>query len=180
MLRPLNKLVKEYLVKDAPLLDNGGSKGLSMAAIKRSCDDLFEQLTDSAQQKFVLAILYLSQNHIESAAKLLSKREDDDTAYINGLIQRRLSDYALASYHFRIAKAHPALPRIAEAFRETPEIQPVLNNFPGILKDGTFHPAAMTGIVQQVCMGGHVSLETLIRKAQAVEMEVILRHVCGK
>jgi hypothetical protein len=91
MLRLLNKLAKEYLKTEAPLLDSAGPKGESMAAIKRNCTELFAEL-DPAQHKLVLAIFFIANNHLEAASKLLPKREDLDTSYVHGFIQRRLGD----------------------------------------------------------------------------------------
>ena len=174
MLRPLKKLIKTHLHEHEPALANDDKPSLAMTAIKRDCEDLFAKVTDKQTQKWVLGILFVAHGHIDAAAKQLPKKEDPQTAYINGLVQRRLGDYAQASYHFRVAAEHPVLPSIAQAFVACEALHPMLRNFPGVLKNETFNPAALTGIIQQVCMGGHVSLEALVRQAQAIEMEYIL------
>ncbi len=177
MQRILNKLIKSYLNERPPALDLSDGTGDSMAAIKRNCADLFEKLTDKTARKWVMALLYIANGHLDAAAKQLPKKEDPQTSYIHGLIQRRQGDYAQASYYFRVANEHPGLQAIAEALVAHEDLHPVLRNFPGVLKNQQFNPAALTGIIQQVCMGGHVSLEPLIRKAQAVEMEALLRGI---
>lgn len=174
MLRPLKKIIKTHLHEHEPALAAVEKPSQAMTAIKRDCKELFTKVSDKQAQKWILGIIFLAHGHIEAAAKQLPKKEDPQTAYINGLVQRRLGDYAQASYHFRVAAAHPVLPQIAQAFVACEALHPMLRNFPGVLKNDTFNPAALTGIIQQVCMGGHVSLEALVRQAQAIEMEYIL------
>ena len=174
MLRPLKKIIKTHVQEHEPALAAVEKPSMAMTAIKRDCEELFTKLTDKQAQKWVLALLFVAHGHVAAAAKQLPKKEDPQTSYINGLIQRRLGAYAEASYHFRIANEHAVLPHIAKALVACEEVHPMLRNFPGVLKNDTFNPAALTGIIQQVCMGGHVSLEPLVRKAQAIEMELLL------
>lgn len=177
MLRELQKLYKPCLITDLPVLDTSGAKRDSMARIKRDLGPLLAKVPEASNRKLILAVFFLANNHVEHAQKQLPKKEDANFHYVSGLVLRRLGDYALASYHFREIPGHPLLEKVTIELQKNTAVQPVLRNFPGLLKKDCFNPPALTGIIQQVCLGGHISLNELVCKVQALEMIQVIRYL---
>lgn len=179
MRRALERLAREAISKDPPHLDASKRSNVrTIAGCKKDVAELESELNDQADGKMLLAALCLSQDHLGESQRLIGKREDDLTCYIAGCLHRRLGDFAQACYYFR-RSSMPDLQRlIANAVVEIPQADLVRNNFPRLIQDGQFHPTPMTGLVQQIGVGGHQSLEPTVRAIQAVELQELLLW-CG-
>jgi hypothetical protein len=179
MRRALERLAREAVGKDHPPLDAGKrSEVTTIASCRDQVAEMEATLNEHADAKLLLAALCLSHDHLGEAQRLIGKREDDLTCYIAGCVHRRLGDFARACYYFRRSSVAELQTLIAAAVMAIPQANLVRGNFPKLVEGGQFHPTPMTGLVQQIGVGGHQSLEPIVRAIQAAEFQQLVLW-CG-
>lgn len=182
MYKILRRIQRQFFFDDpAPLDDTIRAKRPTRKAVADAFEPLMERLPERADTVLVEAIALIACDHIDSAHKLIQKREDDAACYVHGIVHRREGDYANACYWFRRCGADfPALWLIGEAIEADDRLQPIRLNFPNLIQDGRFMPSPMAGVVQQVYEGGHINLGSQILRAQAHELSILLAYAAGK
>lgn len=131
---------------------------------------------DLEQARACLAGLWLYHDFLDESHQISQDLNTAEGSYWHGLMHRRELDFGNAKYWFhRVPRNHPVLASLRQAAHELTEGQVLAGQAASVRCETRWDPFAFIDLCEAV-YHGRVQAETLCRKIQQLEWELLFEH----
>jgi len=126
-------------------------------------------------QPLLRSAALLWHDHLDASHTISQGIETRDGSWLHGIMHRREPDYGNAKYWFRRVGQHEAFPKLAE------RVAALLHNDSDglterLIENGEWQPFAFIDECERA-ETGDASLQTVLRRIQALEFDTLVEHV---
>jgi len=162
------------LTPEPPALGPGPRDGIKPeAALEHELEEVFAR-NPGRNQQLIRALLLLWHDHLETAHSIAQEIDNDDGAFVHGIMHRREPDYGNAKYWFRRVGNHRTFTEIANRAGALLEVRKQTELSRKLLSQGTWDAFAFIDACEEAAQS--VSAAAVLRELQRIETECLLEE----